>query len=63
MDTCCSLRPASATAWSSGVKTYNNALGKDTRGNVVPTIMEQARAAGRPVTDPPSPVWSATPST
>ncbi len=37
---------SSATAWSSGVKTYNNALGKDTRGNVVATIMEQAKAAG-----------------
>ncbi len=37
---------ASATAWSSGVKTYNNALGKDTRGNVVATIMERAKAAG-----------------
>ncbi len=37
---------SSATAWSSGVKTYNNALGKDTRGVIVPTIMEQAKAAG-----------------
>lgn len=37
---------SSATAWSSGVKTYNNALGKDTRGNIVATIMEQAKAAG-----------------
>ena len=37
---------SSATAWSSGVKTYNNALGKDTRGNIVSTIMEQAKAAG-----------------
>ena len=37
---------SSATAWASGVKTYNNAIGKDTFGNVVPTIMEQAKQAG-----------------
>jgi alkaline phosphatase len=37
---------SSATAWSSGVKTYNNALGKDSRGNTVVTIMEEAKAAG-----------------
>ncbi len=37
---------SAATAWSSGVKTYNAALGKDAKGNVVPTIMEQAKAAG-----------------
>ena len=37
---------SSATAWSSGVKTYNNALGKDSRGNSVVTIMEEAKAAG-----------------
>ncbi|MGH3754791.1 MAG: alkaline phosphatase [Pseudonocardiaceae bacterium] len=37
---------SAGTAWSSGVKTYNNALGKDSRGNVVPTIMEQAKSAG-----------------
>ena len=37
---------SSATAWSSGVKTYNNALGKDSFGTVVPTIMEQAKRAG-----------------
>ena len=37
---------SAATAWSSGVKTYNNALGKDTRGNIVATVMEQAKAAG-----------------
>ena len=37
---------SAATAWSSGVKTYNNALGKDAFGNVVPTLMEQAKAAG-----------------
>ena len=37
---------SSATAWASGVKTYNNALGKDSFGKVVPTIMEQAKRAG-----------------
>lgn len=37
---------SAGTAWSSGVKTYNNAVGKDSRGNVVPTIMEQAKASG-----------------
>ena len=37
---------SSATAWSSGVKTYNNALGKDARGNPVVTLMEEAKAAG-----------------
>lgn len=37
---------SAATAWSSGVKTYNNALGKDAFGKTVPTIMEEAKAAG-----------------
>ena len=37
---------ASATAWSSGVKSYNGALGVDAKGNVVPTIMELAHAKG-----------------
>ena len=37
---------SAATAWSSGVKTYNAALGIDAKGNVVPTVMEQAHAAG-----------------
>jgi len=37
---------SSGTAWSSGVKTYNAAIGKDAYGNVVPTLMEQAKAAG-----------------
>ncbi len=37
---------SSATAWSSGVKTYNAAIGLDSYGAVVPTIMEQAAAAG-----------------
>ncbi|GAA3668210.1 alkaline phosphatase [Nocardioides ginsengisoli] len=37
---------SAATAWSSGVKTYNAALGVDAKGTVVPTVMEQAHAAG-----------------
>lgn len=37
---------SAATAWSSGVKTYNAALGVDAKGAVVPTVMEQAHAAG-----------------
>lgn len=37
---------SSATAWSSGVKTYNAALGVDAKGKVVPTIMELAKQAG-----------------
>lgn len=37
---------AAATAWSSGVKTYDGAIGKDAWGRVVPTLMEQAKAAG-----------------
>ena len=37
---------SSATAWSSGVKTYNAALGVDSKGAVVATLMEQAKKAG-----------------
>jgi len=37
---------SAATAWSSGVKTYNAALGVDAKGNVVPTLMELAKRAG-----------------
>ena len=37
---------SSATAWSSGVKTYNAALGVDSKGAIVPTLMEQAKKAG-----------------
>jgi alkaline phosphatase len=37
---------SAATAWSSGVKTYNAALGVDGRGQVVPTVMELAQQAG-----------------
>lgn len=37
---------SAATAWSSGVKTYNAAIGIGTDGHIVPTIMEQAKTAG-----------------
>jgi alkaline phosphatase len=37
---------SSATAWSSGVKTYNAALGVDAQGEIVPTLMELAKKAG-----------------
>ncbi|GAA5102057.1 alkaline phosphatase [Wohlfahrtiimonas larvae] len=37
---------ASATAWSSGVKSYNGALGVDVNGQSVPTMIEMAKAAG-----------------
>lgn len=37
---------SAATAWSSGVKTYNAAIGLDSFGEIVPTIMEQAKTAG-----------------
>lgn len=38
---------ASATAWSSGVKTYNGALGVDVNGKDQPTLLEIAKAAGK----------------
>lgn len=38
---------ASATAWASGVKTYNGALGIDVNGKSFPTILELAKAAGK----------------
>ena len=37
---------SAATAWSSGVKTYNAALGVDAKGVSVPTVMEMAKQAG-----------------
>ncbi|MEV7998137.1 alkaline phosphatase [Pseudarthrobacter oxydans] len=37
---------AATTAWASGIKTYNAALGVDAKGAVVPTIMELAKQAG-----------------
>jgi len=38
---------ASATAWSTGVKTYNGALGVDIHEKDHQTILEMAKAAGR----------------
>jgi alkaline phosphatase len=38
---------ASATAWSTGVKTYNGALGVDIDGKSHPTLLELAKAAGK----------------
>lgn len=38
---------ASATAWSTGVKSYNGAIGVDVNGKDHPTIMEMAKAAGK----------------
>jgi alkaline phosphatase len=37
---------SAATAWASGVKTYNAALGVDAKGEVVPTVMELAKDQG-----------------
>ena len=37
---------SAATAWASGVKTYNSALGVDAKGALVPTAMELAHKAG-----------------
>ncbi|MBH2871535.1 alkaline phosphatase [Serratia marcescens] len=37
---------ASATAWATGVKTYNGALGVDVNGKDPPTLLEIAKAAG-----------------
>lgn len=37
---------ASATAWASGVKSYNGAIGVDIRGKPHPTLLEMAKAAG-----------------
>ncbi|KFF58859.1 alkaline phosphatase [Cryobacterium sp. MLB-32] len=37
---------SAATAWSSGVKTYNAALGVDAKGQLAPTVMELAKKAG-----------------
>lgn len=37
---------ASATAWSSGVKTYNGALGIDIHEKDYPTLLEMAKASG-----------------
>ena len=37
---------ASGTAWSTGVKTYNGAIGIDIKGNPHRTLIEMAKAAG-----------------
>ena len=37
---------ASATAWASGIKTYNGAIGVDVKGAPRPTLIELARKAG-----------------
>ena len=37
---------AGATAFASGIKTYNGAIGVDNDGNPVPTIMEEAKEQG-----------------
>ncbi|WP_151529952.1 MULTISPECIES: alkaline phosphatase [Corynebacterium] len=37
---------ASATAWTSGTKTYNGAIGVDLEGEPVPNIVEMAKKAG-----------------
>ncbi|MBH2546080.1 alkaline phosphatase [Serratia marcescens] len=38
---------ASATAWATGVKTYNGALGVDVNGKDQPTLLEIVKAAGK----------------
>jgi alkaline phosphatase len=38
---------AAATAFSTGVKTFNGAVGVDVDGNPVPTLLEDARRAGK----------------
>ena len=38
---------ASATAWATGVKTYNGALGVDVNGKAQPPLLEIAKAAGK----------------
>ena len=38
---------AAATAFSTGVKTFNGAVGVDAQGNPVPTLLEDARRAGK----------------
>ncbi len=38
---------AAATAYATGVKSYNGAIGVDVNGNPVTTLLEQSRAAGK----------------
>ena len=40
---------AGATSFASGIKTVNGAVGVDPEGNAVPTVLEQAKAAGKSV--------------
>jgi alkaline phosphatase len=40
---------AGATSFATGVKTFNGAVGVDADGNAVPTVLEQAKAAGKSV--------------
>jgi alkaline phosphatase len=37
---------ASGTGWATGTKTYNGAISVNPAGNVLPTVLEQAKAAG-----------------
>ena len=44
---------AAATAFASGVRSFNGAVGVDARGRAVPTLLEHARArARRPASSP-----------
>ena len=38
---------AAATAWATGVKTYNGAIGVDVKGRPLPILGQQAKAAGK----------------
>ncbi|WP_326821052.1 alkaline phosphatase [Streptosporangium sp. NBC_01756] len=38
---------AAATAWATGVKTYNGAIGVDVKGRPLPVLGQQAKAAGK----------------
>ncbi|WP_432498854.1 alkaline phosphatase [Kineococcus auxinigenes] len=38
---------AGATAYATGVKTFNGAVGVDPRGNAIPTVLERASDAGK----------------
>jgi alkaline phosphatase len=38
---------AAATAYSTGVRTFNGAIGVDLQENPVPTLLERARDAGK----------------
>ena len=55
---------SAATAWASGVKTYNAALGVDAKGTVVPTAhgAGQAGPATAPATSRTAEITDATPA-